>query len=118
MKRKIMFFGFFIISLVFVVGCSNTGKSVSGDAVKEFDTVISNFKYSPESITVNEGDIVRINIKNNDRIRHGIFIDSFGINDFVNPGSVKTIQFTAVRKINTNTFCSTDHGEKLYINVV
>lgn len=118
MKRIITFLGFLIV-LLFIAGCSKSNDTtITGNAVKEFDTVISNFKYSPESITVNQGDIVRINIRNNDGLRHGIFIDAFGINDFVNPGQVKSIQFVAAKKVNTNTFCSTDHGEKLYIKVV
>ena len=121
MSRK-----YFLILLsffaIFIVGCasdSSTRGNVppSSADVKEFDAVIQNFRYSPESINVNFGDTVKINIKNNDGLTHGISLPAFGVNTGVGPGQTTTIQFVANQRGNPATFCSTDHGEKLLINI-
>ena len=110
------------IFVIFIVGCksaSNTGgyASAPSGSVKEFNAVIQNYRYSPESINVNFGDRVRINIKNNDGVTHGISLPVFGVNTGVGPGQTTTIQFVANARGNPETFCSTDHGEKLLIQV-
>jgi len=84
---------------------------------KQFTATIQNFAYSPESIDVELGDTVIIDITNKDNVRHGIALPGFGVNSFVNPGSTQRIQFVADKTGNPETFCSTDHGEKLLINV-
>ena len=111
------------IFIIFVAGCkaaSNTSgyAPASSAEVKEFNTAIQNFQYNPQSINVNFGDTVRINIKNNDGVTHGISLPVFGVREFVRPGQTTTIQFVANQKGNPETFCSTDHGEKLLINVI
>ena len=103
-----------VISMIFIIGCS---KNPTGNAIKEFNTQISNFQYSPETINVNLGDTVRINIKNNDPVTHGISLPIFGVQEGVRPGQTTTIQFIANQLGNPETFCSTDHGEKLLIQV-
>ena len=109
----------FILVLLIVTGCkTQPADSVVNTEIKEFDTNINGYNYNPSSITVNFRDIVRINIKNNDETSHGISLPSFGIQEFVGPGETKTIQFTANAITETETFCSTSHGEKLLINVV
>ena len=119
MNRKFLLL-FLSILAIFVVGCNTaTGGyalATSGD-FKEFNTAIQNFQYNPESINVNFGDTVRINIKNNDGVTHGINLPVFGVNEFVRPGQTKTIQFVAKQRGNPETFCSTDHGEKLLIQI-
>jgi len=120
--RKYLRLTIFCFGLFLLIGCSqSTPQSANikstGD-VKVFSTVISNYRYNPESVTVNLGDTVRINIKNNDNIQHGISLPAFGVQEFVRPGQTKTIQFLANQKGNPETFCSTDHGEKLLINIV
>jgi len=110
------------IFVIFIAGCkgaTNTGGYASAPSanIKEFDTAIQNFRYNPESINVNFGDTVRINIKNNDGVTHGISLPVFGVREFVSPGQTKTIQFVANQRGNPETFCSTDHGEKLLIQV-
>jgi len=84
---------------------------------KEFNVEIRNYQYYPESINVDFGDAVKINVKNSDYVTHGINLPVFGVNSFVKPGSTQTVQFTADQRGNPETFCSTDHGEKLLINI-
>ena len=113
-----------LLSLVVIAGCKGGGygNQVTGTAaagpIKEFDAVINGFSYSPPSITVHVGDIVRINIRNRDTVTHGISLPVFGVQEFVRPGQTKTIQFVANQQGSGETFCSTDHGEKLLIKVI
>ena len=114
--KKIFSIGFLVLTLI-LVGCSKTAPGNNVGEVKVFNTVIQNFQYDPESINVNFGDTVRINIKNNDGVTHGISLPVFGVQEFVRPGQTTTIQFTANQRGNPETFCSTDHGEKLLIQI-
>jgi len=110
------------IFFIFMAGCSPASKT-SGYAtapssdIKVFNTAIQNFEYNPKAINVNFGDRVRVNIKNNDGVTHGISLPVFGVNEFVRPGQTTTIQFVANTRGNPETFCSTDHGEKLLIKI-
>lgn len=121
--------GMFVIMVIVVAGCTaqqdktyssvpdvQTQSSVSG--VKEFNAVISGYAYDPPSLQVNLGDTVRINIKNNDAVTHGISLPVFGVSEFVRPGQTTTIQFVADQLGEPETFCSSDHGEKLLIEIV
>ena len=124
MNRKYFMILLSIIT-IFIIGCKSASNTsgyapapvVSADGVKEFNTAIQNFQYDPQTINVNFGDTVRINIKNNDRVGHGISLPVFGVNTGVSPGQTTTIQFVANQRGNPETFCSTDHGEKLLIQV-
>jgi len=112
-----------VFTVVLVVGCqqdynSKASNSITGQAVKEFNTVISGYQYNPSSITVNLGDTVRISVKNNDNTGHGVSLPSFGIQEFVGPGETKTIQFVANKRGQPVTFCRKEHGEELEVKVI
>ena len=86
-------------------------------SVREFKTTIKNFAYSPKDIDVNLGDSVIVDITNRDQVTHGISLPVFGVRTSVAPGATRRIEFVANKTGNPETFCSTDHGEKLLINV-
>ena len=121
--------GVFVVVVIALAGCTaqqektytsvpevQTESSV-GD-VKEFNAVISGYAYNPPSLQVNLGDTVIVNIKNNDAVTHGISLPVFGVSEFVRPGQTTTIKFVANQRGEPETFCSTDHGEKLLIEIV
>jgi len=105
-----------LAAIVFLTSCTGSVQP-TGD-VTAFNAVISGYAYDPPSISVNFGDTVVLNIKNNDPVVHGISLPAFGVQEFVGPGETKTIQFVVNKRGAPETFCSTDHGEKLLINVV
>ncbi len=112
-----------MIDIIFIIlaiaGCTSQTISSKGTGeLKEFNAVISEYSYNPSSITVNFGDTVKVNIKNTDGVTHGISLPVFGVQEFVKPGETKTIQFVANQRGQPETFCSTDHGEKLFIEVI
>ncbi len=128
MKNKIIILGVFVLvaAVGLWVGFAMSG-SEGGDpnkttlpqqgSLKQFNRIISDFSYQPPSVDVNKGDYVVINITNKDSVRHGINLPAFGVADFVDPGETKQISFLADKTGSPELFCSSDHGEKLIVNV-
>ena len=98
----------------------NQSSNVSHQSTEEaavYELTISGYSYEPKSIDVNLGDKVTLKIKNRDQVTHGINLPVFGVEEFVRPGQTKTVTFVADQKGDPELFCSSDHGEKLLINV-
>lgn len=62
--------------------------------VKEFDVTARQFEFDPSTITVDEGDTVKLNVTSEDT-PHGISIAAFGVSQTLTPNSTKTIEFVA-----------------------
>ncbi len=82
-------------------------------AVKEFTVTASQWKFDPNTVTVNEGDTVRLQIKSID-VTHGFNLPAFDVNKQLDPGKTVTVEFVAGRK-GTFTFacsvsCGSGHG--------
>jgi len=86
--------------------------------VLKLSAVITNRSYSPKQIDVPFGATVELTVKNNDNEQHGLFLQNFGVQDFVGPLRTKTIRFIANTRGESATFCSVAHPEKLVINVI
>lgn len=83
----IIFAGFFIIKNL-------TGKTIEPN-VKEFTIKAFRFGYSPDTMTVNKGDKIRIKIDNTD-VLHGIRIPELGLkgNEIIEFTADKIGEFT------------------------
>ena len=87
----------------------NNNKNISGETVqdidsqtdsgeiKEFTMIAKQWKFEPNTITVNQGDLVRLKIISID-VAHGIAIPDYSINEYLSPGQTINIEFTADRK--------------------
>ncbi|UOF92060.1 Sec-dependent nitrous-oxide reductase [Fodinisporobacter ferrooxydans] len=89
----------------------------NGNKVEIWMTAIRSH-FTPDNIQVNEGDQVTIHLTNLDRdesIAHGFAIESYDINEIVEPGQTKTFTFTAkkagVYPFYCTNFCSALHQE-------
>jgi cytochrome c oxidase subunit 2 len=67
------------------------------------------FDFTPNQITVNKGDFVRLIITNQD-VNHGIAIPEFGVNEFLDAGKTTNVEFTAVNSGTFNFGCSVNCG--------
>lgn len=127
---KYAFYGLGILALGFVgflfLGNNNTEAPVQSanmliatadSQVLKFSVSINNRSYSPGQIDVPYGSTVELTVKNNDNEQHGLFLQDFGVTDFVGPRQTKTIRFVANQRGQSATFCSVSHPEKLLINV-
>ena len=83
-------------------------------SVKEIDMVAKNWEFDPSTITVNQGDTVRITIKSID-VDHGLAIPDFNVNVKFKPGDIKTVEFIADKKgefrFYCNVYCGSGHRE-------
>lgn len=77
--------------------------------VKEFTITAKDYKFTPDSITVNEGDVVRITATNFD-IDHGIAIDELGVWQPVDAGVTRTFEFVASKKGTFKFYCNVACG--------
>lgn len=89
-----------------------TGTTVSGSVnvgtgqVKTFAVSGSNFAFSPTTLTVNEGDRVRITFKNVEGT-HDLRLDEFAVNTGIIQGPAeRTVEFVANKKGSFEYYCS------------
>ena len=73
--------------------------------VKEFRMTAKQFQFEPSTIEVSKGDKVRLIVTSAD-VPHGIAIPEYGINERLDPGKPKTIEFTADKEGTFTAFCS------------
>ena len=74
--------------------------------VMEFTMTAQKFSFDPATITVNEGDTVRLIVTSMD-VSNGFAIPEFGFNSgTIEPGETKTVEFVASKKGTYTFFCS------------
>jgi len=78
--------------------------------VVEIDMIARQWDYSPATITVKEGDRVKLNIKDVD-VPHGFAIFEFSVNERLTPGGTTTVEFTADKAGEYIYFCSVQCGK-------
>lgn len=84
-------------------------QALSSGGVKEFSIIAKQWKFDPTTITVNQGDKVRLSITSID-VAHGIAIPDYRINEYLTPGQTVNIEFTADRKGTFIFSCSVSCG--------
>jgi cytochrome c oxidase subunit II len=90
-----------------------TGNPVSAN-IKTFNMTAKQFTYSPDTITVNQGDNVVINLTSAD-VAHGFELPDFNASGKVEAGQTTAITFTADKKgtftFKCNVPCGPGHKE-------
>lgn len=76
---------------------------------KSFTITATQWSFSPNTITVNEGDLVRLRVTSLD-VPHGILIDGYNINKVLNPNETATFEFVADKKGTFPFRCSVQCG--------
>lgn len=79
--------------------------SAPASPVKEFNITARQWAFDPATITVKQGDTVKLVIKSID-VTHGIALPAFDISRRLEPGKTVTIEFTADQKGTYSFFCS------------
>lgn len=105
-----LFWGIIILiaivgGIVFVKNSRNQGTATDAQSnIKEFNIKAFRYAFNPNTITVNEGDKVKITINNSDTL-HGINIPDLGVsgND--------TLEFTASKKGEFTWYCNNYCGD-------
>ena len=73
--------------------------------VVEIDMIARQWDFNQATITVNEGDQVKLNIRSVD-VTHGFAIFEFGVSERLTPGKTTTVEFTADKKGEYTFFCT------------
>ena len=101
-----------VFCLIAIAACTQQNNSepvkekpLQTGQVKEFKMTAKQFAFEPSTIEVNKGDRVRLIVTSID-VPHGIAIPEYGINERLDPGQPKTIEFTAEKEGTFTTFCS------------
>ena len=79
----------------------------------EIDMIAKKFEFVPSTITVKQGQKVKLSIKSID-VAHGFGLPDYKIIERLDPGQTVTVEFTADKKGTFTFFCSvscgSDHG--------
>lgn len=82
------------------------GASVTTPSVKEFTITAKNFSFTPNAITVNKGDKVKITFKNSNGF-HDLKIDEYNVaTKQIQGGSQDVVEFTADKAGTFEYYCS------------
>lgn len=113
--------GFFVFQRNFGNGVTGNVVAAGDSGMMEIATVLKDFEYQPDTITVKKGSTVRLTIDNKDNVNHGLHLMQFGVMRGLEPKSKTTVEFVA-KETPTNgqvvPTCAQEHGETLTINVV
>ena len=73
----------------------------------------SQWKFEPNTVTVKQGDTVRLQIQDID-VTHGFSLPTFGVNKQLEVGKTTTVEFVADKKgtftFACSVFCGTGHS--------
>ena len=101
--RAISIFSFIVYSLWLMA-------SPAQAAEKFFEIKAKKFSYTPNIITVNRGDTVKIRLLSED-VHHGFFLDGYGIKTSAHPGMDGSLKFIADKPGRYTFRCSVTCGE-------
>ena len=75
-----------------------------------FEIKAKKFSYTPNIITVNRGDTVKIRLLSED-VHHGFFLDGYGLKTSAHPGMEGSLKFIADKPGRYTFRCSVTCGE-------
>ena len=79
------------------------------EGVKEFDITLKQWEFNPAEIVVKKGDKVKLTLTSED-VAHGFAIGEYKINEKVEPGETKVIEFDATMSGKFLYYCSVPCG--------
>ena len=94
---------------------------VQTPSIKEFSIIAKDFEFTPNTITVNKGDTVKLNIKSEDTV-HGISIPEFNVNKDIPAMGEVSVEFVADKSgtfpFKCSVYCGDGHREMKGILIV
>lgn len=90
-----------------------SSKPVSTGKVREVTVVAekNEWRFTPEDIEIERGDLVKMTAINEDEYDHGIAIDAFGISQRMPANSTINFEFVATQAGDFQYYCSVPCGE-------
>lgn len=103
-----MFGGALIITGCVGQGSSTTQVQATGET-KQFTMTAKQWEFQPATITVNQGDLVKISIISVD-VAHGFALPTFGVSTVLRPGQTTNVEFVADKVGRFTFFCNVSCG--------
>ena len=117
LKRYMLVIG--ILSVIFIVGCSDNGTTgevvastqdtASSENVVDVNVKLFRFGFDPKTITVKQGQTVRLTAESLD-IPHGLAISKYGVNMNLDGLRSQTVEFVANKAGRFPIYCSVPCG--------
>ncbi len=119
MKRNVLML-LLGLGLCFGGGCAPSKQFVAVPAgldrgtvpVHQVEMTATRFRFAPDTISVKAGTLVRIDLRSVDGV-HGFGLSAFGIDETLNEGDTRTIEFFASEKgeytFRCSHFCGLGH---------
>lgn len=99
-----------LISIGFLVaGSVGKGVKTEDGQVREIAVTAKRFSFTPDTITVKQGERVRLKITSED-VSHGFSILELGVNEIIEPGKETVVELTPAKKGSYRYFCSVECG--------
>jgi cytochrome c oxidase subunit II len=112
-KKRILLTGVLLASAV-VSGLLIYSRANAVPVDRVIHITAKNFQFSPDSITLKQGEPVVFEISSGDR-KHGFSLRAFGVRSDVLPGKVSRIRFTPDKagkfSFSCDVFCGDGHEE-------
>jgi cytochrome c oxidase subunit 2 len=90
-----------------------TSAPLAASETQEFTMTARQWEFEPATITVNEGDRVKLTITSED-VDHGFSLPDFGVTAQLEPGETEEVEFVAdeagTYSFFCNNFCGSGHG--------
>ncbi len=121
MNKILIIIAIALIGIFTIVYVYSNNKNVSGeiiqelepktgsDGIKEFTMTAKQWEFEPNTIEVNQGDLVKLSVTSID-VAHGIAILDYKINEYLSPGNEVKIEFVADKKGTFPFACSVSCG--------
>ncbi len=94
-----------IVLMMLVTGCAGTDTGTAGDGVREIAVKLSNFKISPETITVNQEEHIRLIVENVEG-EHNLYIEGYDLStEIAEAPETQIIEFDAASPGEFATWC-------------
>jgi len=88
--------------------------SGENQTVREFTVTAQEYSFSPTTLTVKEGETVKVTFKNGGKMPHDFVIDELGAKaKVISGGSEETVTFTASKKGTFEYYCSVGNHRKM-----
>jgi heme/copper-type cytochrome/quinol oxidase subunit 2 len=101
--------GLVVASTAVLLLTANAGNLGQRQSVRNITIDARQFAFEPSTLTVNQGDRVRIQVVSGD-VTHGFYLDSYDVMTVAQPGRPGTVEFVADRAGTFRFRCSTTCG--------
>lgn len=110
-RRLFVIVGLMVAISIGFLMAGSIGKNTKTEngQVREIAITAKRFSFTPDTITVKQGERIRLKITSED-VSHGFSILELGVNEVIEPGKETVVELTPTKKGSYRYFCSVECG--------